>query len=53
MYRQRQLALVVDDWMNVYDWSNGRQEKTEVFVDETPIPVTLIVSQIQRGFSWH
>jgi len=53
MYRHRQVLLVVDEWMCECHWCNGRQEKTEVFVEDNPGPVPLLVSQFQRGFSWH
>jgi len=44
---------VGDEWTGKYHWCNGRQEKTEVFVEDKPVPVPLLVSQIPRGFSWH
>jgi hypothetical protein len=53
MYRHHQIPLVVDEWTSEYHWCNGRQEKTEVFVEDKPVPVPLLVSQIQRRFSWH
>jgi hypothetical protein len=53
MYRHCHLPVLVDEWMNVDRWCNGGQEKTEVFVEEKPVPLPRLVSQIQHGLSWH